>query len=316
MSTRSTHTAPTAVAFLAAILSGASQVSAQTSTVLDPAGDTAFPTPAFQDVVGARMTKTATGDFELLMEMAGPVPAAPVLPPQGRTEIWWNWVFDLDPATSPQGYPPAPGIALYPEFLVYVSWDGTEFAGTAVDRRPLLTGGEAIITAVPFTINGTILEATLSYSLIGDVPSSFVWGPSIVDWAGPVGSGGYVVPDNARTVFDPPQPESPQIGTVLLLDPPAAPSNCRTTTRNVRDRRKGDFTYTTVSWRDNASTEDGFTIEQWWQNLSGDWVLATSWNAPANSTSTSLLGRYGSNYRFRVKATNAWGDSSWSNWTR
>jgi hypothetical protein len=102
----------------------------------------------------------------------------------------------------------------------------------------------------------------------------------------------------------------------IQLDPPAAPSNCRTRTINVRDRRKGDFTYTTVAWRDNSGNEDGFTVEQWWQNQSGDWALVGSFATPANSTAFSLLGRYGSNYRFRVKAFNASGDSSWTNWTR
>jgi hypothetical protein len=45
---------------------------------------------------------------------------------------------------------------------VYVSWDGVQFAGTAIDRRPLLTGGEAIITPVPISIDGTLVEADLA----------------------------------------------------------------------------------------------------------------------------------------------------------
>lgn len=224
MFTRSKHIAPRAIALLAAILSTAAlgiallasptiaqaersavaqPVSAQTSTVVDPVGDAMFNAPVFQDIVFGQMTKTAGGDFELLMEMAGPVPVNPPLPPPARWEIWWVWGFDLDPTTFPQGYPLSPGLALYPEFLVYVSWDGTEFAGTAVDRRPLLTGGEAIITPVPFSINGTRVEADLPYALIGDVPPSFGWGPSTVDWAGPFGSVGFIVPDNAKTVFNP-----------------------------------------------------------------------------------------------------------------
>ena len=181
----------------------AQPVSAQTSTVFDPVGDTLFNAPAFQDIVIGQMTKTASGDFELLMGMAGPVPVDPPLPPPGVSEIWWMWTFDLDPTAFPQGTPFPPGVKRRPEFVVYVSWDGTEFAGTAIDRRPLLTGGEAIITPVPFSINGTMVEAVLDFELIGDVPPSFHWGPFTVDWSGPVGSEGHNFVDSAETVFDP-----------------------------------------------------------------------------------------------------------------
>ncbi|HEX6813102.1 MAG TPA: hypothetical protein VF384_15875 [Planctomycetota bacterium] len=202
MFTRLKHNTPRAIALLAAILSYAvaQPVSAQSSTVDDPSGDTFFLAPAFQDIVGARMTKLASGDFELLMEMAGPVPGAPILPPPGVNQIWWNWVFDLDPTASPRGYPVSPGTALYPELIVYVSWNGSQFAGTAVDRRPLLTGGTAVITPVPFVINGTTVEAFLDFTLIGEVPPIFDWRPVTVDWAGPLGSMGFLVPDNTDFV--------------------------------------------------------------------------------------------------------------------
>ena len=185
---------------LAVLASAVAQpVSAQTSTVSDPVGDARSNAPAFQDIVMGQMTKTAGGDFELLMIMAGPVPAAPSLPPPGVREIWWMWVFDLDSTTFPQGYPfpaTAAGGALA-EFAVYVSWDGTEFAGTAIDRRPLFTGREAIITPVPFSINGTMVEADLDSTLIGDVPPSFVWNVVTFDLSGPVGSNGAHTVDNA-----------------------------------------------------------------------------------------------------------------------
>lgn len=188
---------------LAVLASAVAQpVSAQISTVLDPVGDTRFNAPAFQDIVIGQMTKTTGGDFELLMGMAGPVPDDPPLPPPGVREIWWGWFFDLDPTAFPQGYPLPPGFgAGASEFLVYVSWDGTEFAGTAIDRRPLLTGGEAIIAPVPFSINGTIVEAVLASTLIGDVPPSFGWQLHTRDWSGPVGSGGWNTVDFAKTVF-------------------------------------------------------------------------------------------------------------------
>jgi len=185
------------------------------SEVFDPAGDTLYQQDApFQDLVRARMTKTASGDFKLLMEMAVPVPAAPTLPPSGKSEIWWFWIFDLDPTTRPHGYPwrsvstgpNSDGVGRPPEFVVCVSWDGTKFAGTAIDRRPLLTGGEAILTPVPFSIDGNIIEAELASQVIGAVPASFGWGPFTMGWSGPVGTEGVRFADyfaGGQAIFNP-----------------------------------------------------------------------------------------------------------------
>jgi hypothetical protein len=200
--------APQAASLLAAIpctaaLGLALPKSDQTSTILDPVGDTYLVNaPAFQDIVRAQVTKTADGDFHLLMEMAGNVPENPPLPPPGVREIWWQWGFDFDPNTFPAGYP-YPGPGLRAEFLAYVRWDGTDFAGILIDRRPLLTGGEALITSVPISIDGTIVEAVLASELLGDVPPSFVWGPATRDWSGPVGSNGSNSLDDAITIFSP-----------------------------------------------------------------------------------------------------------------
>jgi hypothetical protein len=182
------------------------------STVFDPVGDTIFPFIApYQDFVRGQLTKTASGDFELLMEMAGPVPVNPPQSQQGNSEMWWFWIFDLDPTTRPKGYPwhesgsQNPESGRPPEFIVCVSWDGTKFAGTAIDRRPILTGGEAIITPVPFSIDGTIVRAELASGLIGAVPSSFGWGPFTMNWSGPVGTEGCNFADycEAKPVFNP-----------------------------------------------------------------------------------------------------------------
>ena len=171
------------------------------STILDPVGDARFNAPAFQDVVLAQMKRTAGGDFELLLEMAGPVPVHPTLPRPGFSGIWWVWNFDLDPTTFPAGYPYLEARSSA-EFIVYVSWDGAEFSGTAVDRRPLLTGGKAIITPVTFSVGGTIVRANLAYTLIGAVPANFGWLAGTAAWSGPVGeSEGHHLVDVA--IFNP-----------------------------------------------------------------------------------------------------------------
>jgi hypothetical protein len=193
-----------ALAFSLGLAVLAGPVSAQTSSVSDPVNDTYnHNSPAFQDIVFGQMTKTASGDFELLMVMAGSVPDVPSLPPPGVREIWWQWAFDFDPTAFPVGAPYPHGPKSRPELIAYVSWDGTEFAAVLIDRRPLLTGGEAIITPIPFSINGTIVQVVLASELIGDAPPSFHWGPDTRNWAGPVGSNGNQAVDVAETVFNP-----------------------------------------------------------------------------------------------------------------
>jgi hypothetical protein len=151
----------------------------QTSVVIDPAGDVDHHAPAYQDIVRGEIQKKGNS-YILRMEMAGRIPGSPNLPPPGNSEIWWAWAFDLDPTTSPKGYPFPPGNAILSEFLVYVSWDGSEFKGYAIDRRPLLSGGSAIVTPIPFSIDGAIVEAVLASALIGN-PTSFRWGVRAID---------------------------------------------------------------------------------------------------------------------------------------
>src|SRR5678810_5852 len=97
------HRCLTAAVTLAGLAVADATPSEIISTVSDPVGDTIFKdVPAFQDFIRGEMTKTASGDFRLLMEMAAPVPDAPALPPRGSSEIWWFWIFDLDPTTLPE----------------------------------------------------------------------------------------------------------------------------------------------------------------------------------------------------------------------
>jgi hypothetical protein len=204
-----------AVALFDVAQAAADEAPSEVSTVSDPVGDAYFPfTPGdtgfpfaapFLDFVHGQLTKTADGDFELLMEMADVVPDEPTLPKPGVKEIWWFWIFDLDSTTSPAGYPWSAAVGRPPEFIVSVSWDGVEFAGAAIDRRPLLAGGKAIITSIPFTIDGPTVEAFLDSELIGEIPASFGWCPFTFLWSGPVGSEGVHFADycEAGGVFNP-----------------------------------------------------------------------------------------------------------------
>jgi hypothetical protein len=108
--------------------------------------------------------------------------------------------------------------------------------------------------------------------------------------------------------------DSSDMAGALQLDPPAPPSQCKAKT--FYDRSEENTPYSVVvTWSDNSTNEYGFTIEEWWQYSSGEWVLTESVNRPANSTATTFyyLSRP-THSKYRVKAFNASGDSAWSNW--
>jgi len=161
----------------------------QTSVDPDPAGDTEFSAPGFQDIIRSEVSKEGD-EFVVRMEMAAPIPVNPPLPRPAVFEIWWVWALNLDLAAWPAGYPNAPGGTLPSEVMAHVGWDGTSFHGIVIDRRPLLNGGEATILTVPFSVQGATLELHIPSAVMGN-PSSFKWACVTTDWSGPVGSGGF-----------------------------------------------------------------------------------------------------------------------------
>ena len=107
------------------------------------------------------------------------------------------------------------------------------------------------------------------------------------------------------------------MAAALPLDPPAAPSNCKTKTIHLPSffSDHGMVSLDYLSWSDNSSNEAGFTVEEWSRDQSGAWVLRWSQSTAANSTTLGYLDGKWPNYKFRVKAFNASGDSPWSNWS-
>ena len=111
---------------------------------------------AYQDIVG-RDGRCGRRTFTFAMDVAASVPAAPVLPGGIKVQEW-DWNINTSPEL-PRGFPFSSGSAAPPEFIVMVRWDGSAFNGILIDRRPLLIGGEAVSTSIPFDIDG----ATISY---------------------------------------------------------------------------------------------------------------------------------------------------------
>ena len=108
-------------------------------------------------------------------------------------------------------------------------------------------------------------------------------------------------------------PSSSNAAGASRLDLPEAPSQCRVRHFRIVGRLEGG-TFYYLSWRDNSADEDGFTVERWWRNESGEWVLDQSMSMPADSAAIGLPSNPGPDIKYRVKATSASGDSSWSNW--
>jgi hypothetical protein len=165
------------------------------TVVTDPVRDALFHAPSFMDIAGAQLTEDA-GRFNFQLSLAGAIPSAPPLPPPGTKEIWWSFALNTDPTTFPEGnpFPPTPAAPAPAEFLVSVIWDGSAFRGRLLDRRPLSTGGDAVVTPLPFTASGTEVGLSVNDGLIGN-PSSLLWSPATLEWSSPPGAtvGSHVV---------------------------------------------------------------------------------------------------------------------------
>jgi len=168
-----------AIAGIALLAAPEAQSGSKTSVAEDPEGDAFInfnlvepqEAPDYLDLIRGEVTLQG-GIFIFKLTVAGPVPDEPFMP-QGRV-IDWAWLIDTDPDTFPTGFPVAPGIALPSEFCVEVLWDGTDFDAILIDRRPSLVGEDAIVTPIPFNIDGNELSASVSRRMM-DRPRSFVW---------------------------------------------------------------------------------------------------------------------------------------------
>jgi hypothetical protein len=147
------------------------------------------------DIVDTEVAKSRQG-FGFQMSLNAPIPPAPPSTPPGRNQIQWDWALDSDPTTFPSGapFPGGPGQARPAEFIIHVAWDGCSFSAFLTDRRPLLSGGEAVISPLAFTISGSDVGVDVGSSVLGR-PSSFFWGAVTFYWSSPPGgtAGGHFV---------------------------------------------------------------------------------------------------------------------------
>ncbi len=182
-----------------------------TSTVADPVGDLStsyscapLGCPPYQDIVRGEIAKRG-GMFLLGMTVAAEIPVSPPLQPAVK-QIVWDWPLNTDLETFPAGFPFVPAVSYPAEFIVEVVWDGTLFTAHVIDRRPLLAGGQAVVTPVPFKIKGADITVVVDESLIAD-PSSFRWHVFTLLWTTESGTNSAVLVDTAPE--EPPGPTWP-----------------------------------------------------------------------------------------------------------
>ena len=167
------------VLFTTLALSLASVATASTSQIPDPANDFEPGSPcsgqsclSSQDILLASLDDQGT---QLVFSMTLAEPVGPILAPNNSNKRFvWAWRLDTDPATFPAGHPLPNGQASPFEMFAAIEWDGAQFFAELVDRRPLLTGGEAVITPLTPVFSGNEVSVTVSTSSLG-LPSQFRW---------------------------------------------------------------------------------------------------------------------------------------------
>ena len=173
------------------------------STLTDPAGDYVSASSCagqicepWQDIIGAEMTHVGSG-LRMTMTVLAPIPIQPVLPP-GIKFVVWAWRLNTDPNADPSGFPLPNGIDSPFEVIVDLKWDGKSFTGEVIDRRPLLSGNDAIVTPTQVTATGATVTAEVPASVVS-LPTSFQWRASTNAFNGKEGSSGQYPIDN--TIF-------------------------------------------------------------------------------------------------------------------
>jgi hypothetical protein len=170
----------------------AGSVAHAASSVTDPAGDYDGGTSCgglicepFQDITAAEITHVA-GGLRMTMTLAAS-PSTAVLTSPGVKEITWAWRFDTDPSTFPKGYPLPNGIDSPFEAIVEMRYDGTHFYGQTVDRRPLLSGADAIVTPITVNIIGNGLSVVVPTGALS-LPDGLRWRATTNGFMGTTGS--------------------------------------------------------------------------------------------------------------------------------
>jgi hypothetical protein len=146
--------------------------------VEDPVGDSTPETSPFLDTVayGVRWVGVSPGQggtYLFRFEVAEPIPDSFEVP-MDHDAAQYSFCLDTDPSTSPGGYPFASDEPVWCEFILTAVSEGGAWTGTLIDRRPLVTGGEAETPEITFLVD----DANGLFAVTGDMlgsPTSFDW---------------------------------------------------------------------------------------------------------------------------------------------
>lgn len=144
------------------ILVLSSIASAHTDVVTDMKGDVAVGSPAYADIVQAKVTEQIGKEtLYFSVKLAGPVPQTP---PIGF--LAWNWLIDL-----PGG--PVGDLGFVVRWCSTASFAGCG-AGPAHWESGLIVGPGQLGVALPFQVSGATVKVYVDPALLGN-PTGFGW---------------------------------------------------------------------------------------------------------------------------------------------
>lgn len=206
-----------------------------------------------------------------------------------------NWVYAGTGFKKNSSVPAILGYELDRQF--------TEFAFPAA-----VSGSYTLLSKSPFTgVAGSGISNSSIYQA-SNGPGAWVFGAGTIDWSWALDN--YVPPAgiNTRAVAAPNpgiQQTTANILNRFLLVPPAIPTNLTANGATTR----GKFSVN-LTWTDNATDETGFRIERSPDGVGFAQIGTTAANVTSYADATAIAGTA---YYYRVAASNAAGNSGYSN---